>query len=58
MRSELDALGEKLGDRGLAYWPFRVTLTGERASPDPVDIAYILGRKKTLSRVNNAIAKL
>lgn len=45
-----------LQNRGLAYWPFRVSLTGEKASPDPVDIAYILGKEKTLERVNNALA--
>ncbi|MBI2063591.1 MAG: glutamate--tRNA ligase [Candidatus Yanofskybacteria bacterium] len=58
LRQELDALGKRLEDRGLAYWPFRVALTGEKASPDPVDIAFILGKEKTLERVGRAIKKV
>jgi glutamyl-tRNA synthetase len=58
LRGELDTLGEKLGDRGLAYWPFRVALSGREASPDPVDIAEILGKEKTLERVGKALEKL
>lgn len=54
LRQELDSLGVKLGDRGLAYWPFRVALSGLKASPDPVDIAQILGKEKTLERVKRA----
>ena len=58
LRQALDELGQKLGDRGLAYWPFRVALTGCEASPDPVDIAEILGREKTLERVKRAVELL
>jgi len=58
LRQELDSLGVKLGDRGLAYWPFRVALSGRKASPDPVDIAEILGKEKTLERVKGAANKL
>ncbi len=54
LRQELDSLGVKLGDRGLAYWPFRVALSGLKASPDPVDIAGVLGKEKTLERVKRA----
>ncbi len=54
LRQELDSLGVKLGDRGLAYWPFRVALSGLKASPDPVDITEILGKEKTLERVKRA----
>jgi glutamyl/glutaminyl-tRNA synthetase len=57
LRQELDSLGVKLGDRGLAYWPLRVALSGLKASPDPVDIAEILGKEKTLGRVKKAIEK-
>lgn len=53
---KLDALYPN--NRGLAYWPFRVALTGEKASPDPIDIAYILGKQKTLERVATAIKKV
>jgi len=58
LRQKLDSLGAKLGDRGLVYWPFRVALTGRRASPDPIDIAAILGKQKTLERVKRAIENL
>jgi glutamyl/glutaminyl-tRNA synthetase len=58
LRQELDSLGVKLGDRGLAYWPFRVALSGLKASPDPVDIAEILGKEKTLERVKRAMKLL
>lgn len=40
--------------RGLVYWPLRVALTGKEKSPDPVDIAYVLGKQKTLERVRKA----
>ncbi len=58
LRQELDSLGIKLGDRGLAYWPFRIALSGLKASPDPVDIAEILGKEKTLERIGKAVEKL
>ncbi|MBI2669618.1 MAG: glutamate--tRNA ligase [Candidatus Yanofskybacteria bacterium] len=58
LRQELDMLGKRFEDRGLAYWPFRVALTGEKASPDPVDIAYILGKEKTLKRIQKAVNKI
>lgn len=58
LRKELDNLGAKLGDRGLVYWPLRVALTGVQASPDPVDMAWVLGKEKTLGRVSGAIEKL
>ena len=59
IRSKLDKLSEEKfgGDRGAVYWPLRVALTGERFSPDPVEIMKIVGKKKTLVRVQNALAK-
>lgn len=58
LRQELDELGRQLEDRGLVYWPLRVALTGEKASPDPVDVAFVLGKEKTLERVEKGIEKL
>lgn len=58
LRVELDKLGEKLGDRGLAYWPLRVALTGKDKSPDPVNITFVLGKEKTLKRVMRGIEKV
>lgn len=58
LRQKLDELSEKFKDRGIVYWPFRVALTGRKASPDPVDISMVLGRGKTLKRIDVAIEKL
>ena len=53
LRRLLDDLAKTVGDRGLIYWPLRVALTGEQKSPDPVDIAYAIGKEKTLKRITN-----
>lgn len=59
LRKELDELAVINGkDRGLVYWPLRVALTGLKASPDPVDVATVLGKEKTLERVGVATEKL
>jgi len=43
------------GDRGYLLWPFRVALTGKEASAPPFEIAEILGKKKTIQRIKEAI---
>lgn len=58
LRTALDELGHELGDRGLAYWPLRVALTGKEKSPDPVEVAVILKKDIVLSRIKEAIRKL
>lgn len=58
LRTRLDELGQQLQDRGLVYWPFRVSLSGQKASPDPIDIAFVIGKAKALDRINLAISKL
>ena len=58
LRKILDEFSVKVGDRGLVYWPLRVALTGKEKSPDPVDVAFVLGKEETLKRVANAIKKL
>jgi glutamyl/glutaminyl-tRNA synthetase len=35
-------------------WPLRVALTGKQASAGPFEIADVLGRDKTLSRIKKA----
>ncbi len=52
LRFALDALSS---DRGLVYWPLRVALSGKKASPDPVDIAMILGKEEVIKRIEKAI---
>jgi len=44
--------------KGAIFWPWRVALSGLKASPPPNDIAEILGKTKTLERINKAIKKL
>lgn len=58
LRKLLDEFSSKTGDRGLVYWPLRVALTGKEKSPDPIDVAYILGKEKSLERIENAIKRL
>jgi glutamyl-tRNA synthetase len=43
------------GDRGYLLWPLRVALTGKKASAPPFEIADILGKEKTLKRIEEAI---
>ena len=46
------------GSRGTVLWPLRVALSGQAASPDPLDIMQVLGKKESLRRIETAIAKL
>ena len=45
---------EKTGDRGKILWPLRAALTGKEASSGPFEIAEILGKEKTLKRIQEA----
>ncbi len=54
---KLDVLAKEKGV-GEIFWPLRACLSGEKASPPPQDIAEIIGRKKTLERINLAINKM
>ncbi|MDP4007373.1 MAG: glutamate--tRNA ligase [bacterium] len=49
---------EAIGDRGKLLWPLRVALTGKKASAGPFEVAAVLGKEKTLSRIEEAILKL
>ncbi len=40
---------------GEVLWPFRFALSGKKASPGPYEIAEVLGKIKTLERINYAI---
>jgi glutamyl-tRNA synthetase len=44
--------------RGPIFWPLRAALSGQSASPDPMEIMETLGRDESLRRINLAIAKL
>ncbi|MEA3398659.1 MAG: glutamate--tRNA ligase [Patescibacteria group bacterium] len=39
---------------GEYLWPLRVALTGRKASPGPFEVASILGKEKSLDRINQA----
>lgn len=47
---------EKQSNRGYMLWPLRVALCGKKASPGPFEIAEVLGKEKTLQRIQQAIA--
>jgi glutamyl-tRNA synthetase len=49
----MDAAGEKRGD---LLWPLRATLTGAQKSPSPFEVAWILGKKESLRRIDDAIS--
>lgn len=53
----LTRLGKEKGI-GEIFWPLRVVLSGRKASPPPVEIAEILGKKTVLNRINQIIEKL
>ena len=42
-------------NRGFLLWPLRVALSGKQASASPFEIADILGKEKTLQRIEEAI---
>ncbi|MDE1967138.1 MAG: glutamate--tRNA ligase [Patescibacteria group bacterium] len=44
--------------KGDVLWPFRMALTGQERSPDPVMCAFILGREETLKRIDSSLKKL
>lgn len=45
-------------NRGMVLWPLRVSVSGQRSSPDPIDIMEVLGRSESLARLEIAIKKL
>ncbi len=44
--------------KGNVLWPLRYALTGAIASPDPITLLQILGKEKSLKRLENAIIAL
>lgn len=43
---------------GNVLWPLRVSLTGQDRSPNPFEVAYLLGKSITVERISKAIEKL
>jgi glutamyl-tRNA synthetase len=50
LKSVLMPYAESIG-KGNVLWPMRVALSGREKSPDPFEIASIIGREKTLKRL-------
>ncbi len=43
---------------GDILWPMRVALSGQQNSPNPFEIAWVLGKDKSIERINKAQNKL
>lgn len=50
--------GFPVQNRGYLLWPLRVALSGKQSSPSPFEIVDILGKEKTLRRIEDAIKLL
>lgn len=51
----------KLADergRGEVFWSLRVALSGQEASPGPLELIDVFGKKETIERIKQAIQKL
>ena len=46
---------EKEGNKGILLWPLRALLSGRKASPGPFDILAILGKERSVARVEYAL---
>ncbi len=57
LQEKVLALAEREG-RGEVLWPLRVALSGQMASPGPLEILDVLGKTESLKRINLAIKKL
>ena len=54
---KIPAIAEECG-RGEIYWPLRVSLSGSKESPGPMEILDILDREEAEKRIDLAISKL
>jgi len=58
LEKELLAEANKLTNRGNLLWPLRAALSGKKNSAGPMDLAFVLGKEKTILRIEQAINKL
>ncbi|HNY35726.1 MAG TPA: glutamate--tRNA ligase [Candidatus Pacearchaeota archaeon] len=58
LEKELMEEANKLTNRGNLLWPLRVALSGKNNSAGPMEIAFVLGKEKTIMRIEQAIKKL
>lgn len=52
------AIAEKGLKNGEVLWPLRVALTGLEKSPSPFEVAAILGKAYTISRIQHALSRI
>lgn len=52
----LDWIDKEVLGRGDSLWPMRVALTGQEHSPGPFEVGAVLGKEKTINRLDQAIA--
>ena len=57
LRNELETLSVDIG-KGLVFWPLRVALSGKEKSPDPIQLAVVLGKDEVVKRIENALQKI
>lgn len=57
LSSALKGLAEEKG-RGVVFWPLRVAISGQYASPDPLEIIEVLGKEESLRRIKIAEKKI
>ena len=50
-----DWMGENEFGTGDTLWPLRVALSGQKNSPGPFDLVYVLGKEKVVKRISAAI---
>ena len=55
--SKLQLLAKTNG-MGDVFWPLRVAISGQKASPGPIEIIEVLGKDETIKRIEKAIKKL
>lgn len=58
LEKELLEEANKLANRGNLLWPLRAALSGKKNSAGPMEIAFVLGKEKTIKRIDEAINKL
>ncbi|MEK7514957.1 MAG: glutamate--tRNA ligase [Patescibacteria group bacterium] len=56
IRAALESVASEFGGRGPVFWPVRVALSGMEKSPDPADIASVIGHDATLRRIDHALS--
>ncbi len=55
LMTSIESKGLKTGDY---LWPLRAALTGRKFSPGPFEVAEVLGKDQSITRITNAIKKL